>query len=74
MNADRAKTELLMSHFRHVLDQLCGHCAEVGDMDGLQDIQRTAEAAVDVALARIKPAMRLQQVVEWDDGGCRVIG
>ena len=58
MDSDRAKTELLTSHFRFALDQLCGHYAEAGDIDGLLDIQRTAEAAVDVARARIRPAMR----------------
>ena len=32
MNAESAKTELRMSHFRHALDQLSGHYAEVGDV------------------------------------------
>jgi hypothetical protein len=73
MNADIAKTELLTSHFRHALDQLCGHSAEVGDMDGLADVRRMVEAAVDDALVRIKPRGRLSQQVEIDDETGRMV-
>jgi hypothetical protein len=52
MNAESVKTELLMSHFRHALDQLSGHYAELGDIDALADVRRVVEAAVDDARVR----------------------
>ena len=56
-----AKTEILKNPFWHALDQLVSHYAQGGDTEGLLDIRRVAEAAVDAVLARIKPCRRVGQ-------------
>lgn len=74
MNATEAKTELIVSHYLHALNQACDHFRDLGDVDGLQDIRRTADSAVDVALQQVRPARRLEQQVTVDPETGRQIG
>jgi hypothetical protein len=66
MDAETAKSELILNHFMHSLQQLCSHFTEANDFEALVDIRRLVDAAVDDALLRCQP-VRLDQHIERAD-------
>lgn len=66
MTADQAKSELILNHFTHSLQRLCGHFTKANDFEALVDIRRMVDAAVDDALIRCQP-VRLDQHIERAD-------
>lgn len=73
MDTMTAKTELVVSHYLHALNQVCDHFRDLGDVDGLMDIRRAAEATVDTALQRVRPVHRLEQEIVSDSESGRII-
>jgi hypothetical protein len=63
MDSETAKAELILNHFTHSLQRLCGHFTAAGDFEALMDIRRLVDAAVDDALIRCQP-VRLERYVE----------
>jgi hypothetical protein len=74
MDSQSAKNELVISNYLYALDSACLHFKNLGDLEGLLDIRRAAETAVDAALQRLRPFRKLQQEVIVDPETGRQIG
>ena len=69
MDASDAKTELLINHFTHSLQQLVNHYADGGNYDGLQDIIHLVSTLVNDAAARVPHSKSLKQKNQYEELG-----